>query len=281
MSRRNNNERLGAPHPDAPTPITQNTGGDLFSFVSPTEYVDLPSRGQLYGPEHPLHNEETVEIRHMTAKEEDILTSETLLKRGLAIDKLVESVLIDKSINPSTLLVGDKNALLIASRVTGFGPEYEAIVECPSCGKSTNKMFDLESVQTKDVDYSDVEVTETGTCIFQLPVSQVTVEIRLLTAGDETRISQTIANRKKNKLPETNSTLVLSSLIVSANGVDDRAQLSRLVEVLPLRDAKHLRSTYERVRPDVNMSFPFLCDACTHDGEVTMPLTADFFWPKQ
>ncbi|MBT7817562.1 MAG: hypothetical protein HN566_12575 [Polaribacter sp.] len=217
----------------------------------------------------------------MTAKEEDILTSETLLKRGLAIDKLVESVLIDKSINPSTLLVGDKNALLIASRVTGFGPEYEAIVECPSCGKSTNKMFDLESVQTKDVDYSDVEVTETGTCIFQLPVSQVTVEIRLLTAGDETRISQTIANRKKNKLPETNSTLVLSSLIVSANGVDDRAQLSRLVEVLPLRDAKHLRSTYERVRPDVNMSFPFLCDACTHDGEVTMPLTADFFWPKQ
>lgn len=282
MSRRNNDDRLGAPHPDAPTPPTQTNDGALFSFVSPTEYVDLPSGGTLYPAGHPLHNVETVEIRHMTAKEEDILTSETLLRRGLAIDKLVESVLIDKTLHPSTLLVGDKNAILIASRITGFGTQYDATVACPECIEQQSETFDLGTVKNKviEVETTEAEVTPTGTYIFQLPVSQINIEIKLLTSGDEARIVQTVANRKKNKLPETNSTLLLKALIVSANGEPDPSQLARLVDVLPLPDAKHLRNMYQKLRPDVDMTFPFNCDKCSYDGEVMMPLTAEFFWPN-
>ena len=281
MSRRNNDERLGAPHPDAPTPPTQTTGGDLFSFVNPTEFVDLPSGGTLYPSGHPLHNVETVEIRHMTAKEEDILTSETLLRRGLAIDKLVESVLVDKNLHPSTLLVGDKNAILIASRITGFGTIYDATVACPECLEQQAETFDLGAIQNKTVDTTGAEVTPEGTYIFPLPVTGVNIEIKLLTSGDETRITQTVANRKKNNLPETNSTLLLKALVVSANGITDPSQLTRFADVMPLQDAQHIRGMYQQLRPDVDMSLPFNCTKCTYDGEVTMPLTADFFWPKR
>jgi len=249
--------------------------------VNPTEYVDLPSGGTLYPEGHPLHNVETVEIRHMTAKEEDILTSDTLLRKGIAIDRLVESVLVDKNLHPSTFLVGDKNAILVASRITGFGTQYDATVGCPECTEAQSETFDLGAIQTKVVDTGDAEVTPTGTYIFQLPASQVNIEIKLLTSGDETRITQTIANRRKNKLPETNSTLLLKALIVSANGVSDPVQLSQLAELLPLQDAKHLRTMYQQLRPDVDMTFPFDCDKCSYVGEVTMPLTAEFFWPNR
>jgi hypothetical protein len=70
--------------------------------------VDLPSQGRFYAQGHPLHGQDSIEIKQMTAKEEDILTSRTLLKKGVALDKLIESLIVNKAINPSTLLIGDR-----------------------------------------------------------------------------------------------------------------------------------------------------------------------------
>ena len=99
MSRRNNQERLGAPHPDsAAPPTTQNSSEDIFSFVVPTEFVDLPSKGEFYREGHPLEGQTSIEIRHMTAKEEDILTSESLLRKGIAIERLLSALVVDKTI---------------------------------------------------------------------------------------------------------------------------------------------------------------------------------------
>jgi len=280
VSRRNNLERTGAPQPDAPTPPIQQTN-DLFSFVTPTEFVILPSAGALYPEGHPLRDQEAVEIRHMTAKEEDILTSETLLKRGLAIDRLVESVMVDKSIKTEHLLIGDKNAILLAARITGFGTQYEVNVTCPSCLKLQDHLFDLGTIEHKKTDLADVEVTEDGTYKFALPTTKINLEIRLLTSRDERELTRQMDNRKKQKLPENNATTLLSSIIVSANEITDREQLKKLVELMPLQDSKHIRTVYDKIKPDINMEFDFVCSNCEHDGKVVMPLTAEFFWPNR
>jgi hypothetical protein len=279
VPRRNNLERTGAPQPDAPTPPVDQTN-DLFSFVNPTEFVELPSGGQMYGEDHPLHNVDTVEIRHMTAKEEDILTSETLLKRGMAIDRLVESVMVDKSIKTEDLLIGDKNAILLAARITGFGPQYEVGVTCPSCDTAQEQLFDLSEISQKKRSLRGVKTTDDGTYTFKLPKTKINIEVRLLTSRDERELSRQLEARKKQRLPENTATTLLSAIIVSANGVDDRAQLTKLVEMMPLQDSKHIRTVYDRIKPDIDMEFDFTCTNCSHDGRVTMPLTAEFFWPN-
>ena len=279
MSRRNNLERLGAPQPDAPAPPTSEAS-DLFAFVNPTEFVELPSKGLFYPEGHPLHNQTVIEIKHMTAKEEDILTSETLLKQGLAIDRLVRSVIVDRSINPDTLLVGDKNAILIASRITGFGPLYEVGIGCPACGEHNEVTIDLSNLSMTGGAGSASVLTEEGHKV-TLPSTGIEVVFRLLTSKDENNITRVVEARRKKKQVENFSTLLLSSIIVSANGVTNRQQLDRLPEILPLKDVRFLREEHEKVKPDVDMSYDFECTSCSHRGEVGMPMTAEFFWPKR
>ena len=122
---------------------TSNTDAPNFSWSVPTEFVELPSQGIFYPAGHPLQNQKTVEIRYMTAKEEDILTSRSLLKEGVALDRMLQNLLVSKNININTLLVGDKNALLVAARRTGYGADYETNVTCPSCGNTDEHSFDI------------------------------------------------------------------------------------------------------------------------------------------
>jgi hypothetical protein len=116
---------------------------NVFSFVAPTEFVELPSEGKFYASDHPLYNQKTIEIKQMTAKEEDILSSMTLIKNGVALERLLESVIIDKSIKPETLLLGDRNAIIIAARVSGYGMEYRTEIRCPNCQTDQKFGFNL------------------------------------------------------------------------------------------------------------------------------------------
>ena len=122
MSR--NKERLGGAHQPDTSPPPQATQGDAggFSFVVPTEFVELPSGGRFYPEGHPLHNEESIEIRQMTAKEEDILTSRTLLKKGVALDRVIENLIVDKRIDPAISYWWGIGVLLLwPCRVSGYG----------------------------------------------------------------------------------------------------------------------------------------------------------------
>ena len=149
MSRNKDRVGVGTPAPQAAAPVAnvQNTPDQPFSFVVPTEFVELPSKGAFYPVGHPLHNQTTIEIKQMTAKEEDILTSRSLLKQGVAIDRVIQSVIIDRSIDVSSLLIGDKNALVIASRVSGYGNDYNTTVTCPNCETKQDYSFDLNMAQ--------------------------------------------------------------------------------------------------------------------------------------
>ena len=142
MSR--NKERLGGvqqPDVSPPPQVLQGESGGGFSFVVPTEFVALPSEGKFYPPDHPLHNAESIEIRQMTAKEEDILTSRTLIKKGIALERVIKNLIVDKTIDPDGLLVGDRNAIIIATRVSGYGNDYTTKISCPNCGTNSRILF--------------------------------------------------------------------------------------------------------------------------------------------
>ena len=283
MSRRNNPERLGAPQPDAPGPPPQvtNTQTDIFSFINPTEFVDLPSKGALYQEGHPAHGLDSIEIRHMTAKEEDILTSESLIKKGVALDRVIDSLIVDKKIKAANLLIGDKNALLIAARITGFGPDYGVKITCPACGEQTDTSINLGDINIKDLTPSeDYKLLPNGNYEIAFPAyNDLVIEVRLLRGADERKISQAREQRRKAKKDDALITDQLNAIIVRVMDVTDPAQLKQFVAQCPTKISREIRVKYETIMPDVDMSVPFECSHCGHESEVTMPLTADFFWP--
>ena len=147
---RNNPERLGLPPtPDAAEDVAAAVQASTpsapatLSYVAPTEFVELPSEGKLYPSDHPLHNQETIEIRYMTARDEDILTSKALLRKGLAIDRMLQNLVIDTQVKVDDLLLGDKNAIILAARISGYGQNYETSITCPNCNTSSECAYDL------------------------------------------------------------------------------------------------------------------------------------------
>ena len=273
MSR--NQDRLGGVHQRDASPPPPDGGG--FSFVVPTEFVDLPSQGRFYPEGHPLHNEDSIEIKQMTAKEEDILTSRTLLKKGVALDRLIQSLIVDKSIDPTALLVGDRNAIIISARVSGYGNNYETSVKCPACETKQKYSFDLNSANIVPGETrSDLEATDNGdgtiTCI--LPRTQIEVVVRLLTGKEE----KSLANLSKS---DNLVSRQLESIIVSANGDKSKKAIQYVATNLPSIDSRHLRMVLKEATPNVDLTQKFSCTECGHEQEMEVPLTADFFWPDR
>ena len=219
----------------------------------------------------------------MTAKDEDILTSQSLLKKGLAIDRLLQNVIVNKEINVDDLLIGDKNAIIVASRKTGYGPEYETQVTCPACSKTSNNVFDLDqlTIKTGEIEDEDVSFQEqTATYILTAPATGVDVELKLLTGADEKYLSQLAANKRKRNLPEATLTDHLQRVIVSVNGHTDPLSIKSFVENMPARDSRHIRRIYEQISPNVDLAQGYSCENCGFETDrMEVPFTATFFWP--
>jgi hypothetical protein len=292
---RNNMDRYGSGEDNSPpggaeAPITNVTtptqdGGGTLAFSVPTQHVELPSRGRFYSETHPLHQTDVVEIKYMTAKEEDILTSPSLLKKGLTIDRLLKSLILDKNVNPQSLLSGDRNAIIIAARTTGYGAEYQAKINCPNCFESTDWSVNLDELSTnqggeEDSEGYNVADNNDGTFSIKLPKSGVTVAVKLLTGKDETDMNTVREKRKKRKLGENFLTEQLKTMIVSVNGSAAYTDIESFVDFVPAFDSKYLRNAYSKVMPNVDMKHDFTCENCDHDGILEVPLTAEFFWPK-
>ena len=228
---RNNQKRFQpAPAAAAPPP------GAVYTV--PTDFVDLPSRGMFYPAGHPLCGEKTIEIKYMTAKEEDILSSTVLMKNGLVIERFLQSIIVNEDIDPGTLLVGDRNAIMVASRITAYGPSYELGVYCDECGKYSEYKFNLNKSKTTEKCF-DEEYLKMIACTYdpekslyniELPISKVVVGLRLLT-GD-------------NSLTEENNnnliTSVLSQIIFSVNGDVNPGSIKEFVNNMPAGDSKYL-----------------------------------------
>jgi len=281
---RNNMGRTGAvPQAEAPTPETTSVQSPMH-FVAPTEFVDLPSKGLGYDSSHPMHGQDTIEIRYMTAKDEDILTSKTLLKKGIAIERLLDNIIVNKNFKASSLLVGDRNAIIIAARISGYGADYVTRVSCPACGDTSDFNFDLTNTKTHETTLDEnlgVSQTPEGNFKVTMPLSKYEVHFKLLKGKDEIYLSQLSTNKAKGKLLESALTDQYKRMIVSVAGYTEQEVINQFVNNLPTRDSRFLRSCYKAVNPDVKVIDDYSCTACGFEQELEVPFGADFFWPDR
>ena len=281
---RNKEDRLGAKQNmqdnDMQVNFSDSSKNDNLNFIIPTEIIDLPSRGLFYPSDHPLYKQETLEIKQMTAKEEDILTSKSLLKKGLALDRLIQAVIVDKSINADSLTLSDRNAIIIASRISGYGHEYLTQVTCPACTEKSKYKFNLLETSEKQKDTSlAAEIDDSGLFTFELPVTKWKVICRALNGFDEKTISRSLELKKKNN--SLNDSMLfeqLKSMTLAIQGVTDKQVIEKALNSMPAKDSKYMRTVYQHTVPDVNLTRAFLCQKCDYEVDMEVPLTADFFW---
>lgn len=236
-------------------------------FKFPTEMVELPSKGLLYPENHPLSSGK-VEMKYMTAREEDILTNQNYLKQGIVIDKLLQSLLVTK-FNYDDLLVGDKNAIMIASRILGYGKDYEFTYE------GQDYTIDLSDLPTTHLD--EEKITK-GQNLFEftLPHSGNVITFKLLNGHDEKAIEAELKGLKKiNKDISPEMSTRLKHQILSVNGDDDKKTIREFIDNYMLaKDASAFRAYIKEISPDIKMVF-FTDD----EEEVVVPLQVQFFWP--
>jgi hypothetical protein len=218
----------------------------------------------------------------MTARDEDILTSPALLRKGVAIDKFIQNILVDQSIKVSDLLIGDKSAIMVAARVTGYGPEYEVKIVCPECKTENHWTVDLTDYHKYFEKFEQSEhfkLNQDGNFETTLPMSGRNVVVKLLTSRDETRMTNRMNSRKKNNLTETNTTDFLKTIIVSVDQVSNPSDLNEIIGDMPARDSRFLRKHYAALVPTVRLVEDFECMYCGAETETEVPLEATFFWP--
>jgi hypothetical protein len=233
----------------------------------PTEMVDLPSKGLLYPEDSPLRSGQ-VEMKYMTAREEDILTNQNYIQQGTVLDKLIESLIVSK-IDIKELLVGDKNAILIASRILGYGQDYEF--------ENKGKVYKVDLTEMLDKELpEDVNYENGNNFEFTLPASKDQITFKLLTHGDEMSLDQELKGLKKinpNGSPELSTRL--KYIITSVNGDSDRKTIREFVDnELLARDSRSLRQEIKRISPDIDLTIK------GDDGEdIAVPISLNFFWP--
>ncbi len=277
-----------APAHDDPTAqvaaANQGAAPAQFNWSVPTEFVALPSKGEYYPDGHTLKGRQTLEIRYMTAKEEDILTSRALLKEGIALDRMLSNLLVDKEINVDELLLGDKNALLVAARKTGYGPEYETKVVCPVCASNNEHSFDISDPPIIDTAarLSEWSAQMTGPQTFKilLPMTSVEVECRFLTSADERAMVKENERKAKKKIEVGMTTTALRSFIISVNGDSSPFSIEGFIQAMPAKDARILRNAYTEIVPNINLKQSFECGNCNYEADMEVPLGSDFFWPE-
>lgn len=279
MSR--NKNRLQIPDvPKSAPPEPDNAMG----YSIPTELVDLPSEGRFYPSGHPLHNEKHVEIRYMTAKDEDILTSPSFLSKGVAIDKFISNILVNKNIDQDSLLDADRNAIMIAARTTGYGKYYETSFDCQHCGARSDVNVDLTSFgvrKTNELALEELGVQiKDGICSFQTELLEADFEIKLSSYGDAKNLVQTNDNKVRLGLEESQTTDFLKSIIISVNGAEDRDIINRVVDLMPALDARKIKKVHKLAVPEVDTEVELICSKCGQASRMEVPFTAGFFWPE-
>jgi len=246
----------------------------------PTEPIDLPSKGLVYPKDNPLSSG-VIEMRYMTAKEEDILTSQTLIKKGIVLDKLFESLIVT-DINYDDLTLGDKNAIMIAARVLGYGKDYKVEMACPNCDVKNKLNIDLTQLKDVEVDESRFEQGK-NEFEFKLPHGKRTITYKLLTHADEKLITQELkALRKLDKDQDHDFTTRLKYTITSVDGDHTTEKVRHFVdEEFFSMDTREFRKHLAATTPDVDATFDYECEECNHEiPNHTIPLTVDFFWPR-
>ena len=246
----------------------------------PTEVINLPSKGWFYPAESPLSSG-TLELKMMTAKEEDILTSKNLIQKNIVLDKLLESVVIDKEIKLNDMLICDRNAAFFAIRRLAYGDKYDATLTCGRCGKENPVSIDLGKMDNKPFDFEKYPKGQNN-FTFTLPFSGVTVTYKLLTKKDESDIeAQLTGLAKVNKDISREITTRLAFMITGVDGDTTKARITSFVNnELQARDSLAFRKHVRDNMPDIDTTFDFTCGHCALERKEETPMGVSFFWPN-
>ena len=241
----------------------------MSEFKFPTETVDLPSKGLIYPKEHILHNGK-IEIKYMTAKEEDILTNQAYINNGTVIDKLIDSVIVSKGVNHKDLIVGDKNAVMIATRILGYGADYTVTVG------GEQHQIDLGKIENKEFDTTLITIGE-NEFSFKLPHSKIDITYKILNGLDEDKIQREVQGLKKlNKNSSAELSTRMKYMILSVNGDSEKKTVREFVDQMFLaRDARAFREHIKTTSPDVDLSY-----VLDSGKEVEVSIGLSFFWPE-
>lgn len=262
------------PQIQAPPPAQQSRSEDVDIMSIP-----LPSRGLLYPTQHPLYMKDEVDIKPMTAQEEDILTSRALIKNGTVIDRLLSACVSDRRVDVKSLLSGDRTALMVGIRVSGYGEEYDTELTCGSCEAKSKRQFLLSNLNIKRLQIEPI-APGVNAFRFKLPLSGKTVVFKFTTGHDEDEITK--FGEKKKKLGGFDESLVTTKLlynIISVDGDDKRDAVAKFVRSMRAMDSLKLREYIETNEPGIDMRQPTSCSACGAEEEVQMPIGVTFFWP--
>ena len=240
----------------------------MSDYKFPTEEVELPSKGLIYPETNPL-SRGVVEMKYMTAKEEDILTNQAFIKKGIVLDKLLRSLVVTKDVNIDDMIVGDKNAILIASRLLGYGAEYKFTYN------NEEHTVDLNELDNKPLDESLFEKGK-NEFEFTTPTSKNKLTYKLITGKDEKAIDREIAGLKKlNKEGSFSLTTRLKFAIIAVDGDDEKKTVREFVDNRFLaRDSRAFREHIKNTQPDVDMSI-----VLDSGEEADVPIGLNFFWP--
>tara|TARA_R100001163_G_C5032656_1_gene172465 strand:+ start:269 stop:1021 length:753 start_codon:yes stop_codon:yes gene_type:complete len=239
-----------------------------------SEIIELPSKGKLYPEGHPC-SDGKIEVKYMTAKEEDILTSANLVKKGIVIDRLLDSLILTPNVRGDDLLIGDKNALMVAARILAYGPEYACELTDPDTGEKQDYTFNLADCPFKHIEDG---VTE-NLFDFTLPISKKKIKFSLLTGKDERLITEDLkASKKAGTGISPELTTRFRYIIKEVEGDNSPAVINNIAQNILARDSMALREEITRVQPDIQLKQDIELGGET--VEVDIPMTVTFFWPN-
>ena len=240
----------------------------MSEFKFPTEMVELPSKGFFYPTDHPL-KEGKLEMKYMTAREEDILANANYIQQGIVLDKLLESLIVSPKFNLDDLLIGDKNALLVAARILGYGSNYTV-----SYGKNT-QTIDLSKLENINNDFTNL-TEELNEFSYVMPATSTPITFKLLTSKDEKSIDKELEGLRKVNPNAGELTTRFRFILTSVSGKRDMSSIIDFIDNYFLAtDSRAFREHYKNTMPDVDMSYE------GEDGRFrTIPIGLDFFWPN-
>ena len=261
--------------------MKNNIMKDDFGWEIPYELVPIPSKGIIYNPDSSLYCLESVKIKAMTAREEDILSSPALIKEGTTVTHLIRSCIVDSDINPEMMISGDRNAMMISIRVTGYGPNYPYKASCTHCGHRGEYEAALDKLQIKRLEIEPIEQGK-NEFEYELPVTKKKVTFKFLTEADEKNkkaVERFIKSGNEAKI-ENKITSFLENSIVSIDGVRDKNKIKHFTTYMPAFDSKSLRNFINENEPGIDMSQKFECSGCGTINDAKLPVNSEFFWPS-
>tara|TARA_R110000737_G_scaffold63833_3_gene91496 strand:+ start:2737 stop:3606 length:870 start_codon:yes stop_codon:yes gene_type:complete len=260
----------------------------VSDYKFPTEIIELPSRGLIYSKDNPLSSGK-IEMKYMTAREEDILTTQSYIKDGSVLDRLFQSLIVSNGegmpIKYVDLVTGDKNAIMIAARILGYGKDYEVEVEDPSNGVKQQDTIDLTQFENKEYDGSNQVDPHKNEFEFTLPRSTRKITFMAMTESKERKVKHQIDEQKKanRKIKDSTSrelTTRLKNMILSVDGDSEQKIINHFVDnELFAVDSKAFRTYINEVIPDIDLSWEFVSDESGERRMMQLPMDTAFFWP--